>query len=111
MNLTCSSDGGSPSPQIKWYRDGLDQELDSFLVKGRNKDEPTKAILTIMPNKDIDGSMYKCNVWNRALGQKQIFETQTKVNVNCKYCFIILTATSYTISYHIQLFLECSILF
>ena len=83
LNLTCSSVGGSPPPQIYWYSGTQSQLLEARLIKGKNKDEPTKSILTIMPTKDNDGSSYRCTVWNRALRQRQKLETATKIYVNC----------------------------
>lgn len=84
LNLTCSSIGGSPPPQIYWYREGHDQLLDAQLSKGKNKDEATTSTLMINPTKEVDGSTYRCTVWNRALSQRQKLEASTKVYVNCK---------------------------
>ena len=85
LNLTCESTGGSPPPQIQWFREGQDQVLDAAMVKGKNKDEPTRSVLSIMPNKENDGSTYSCNVWNRALAQNQKLMAKTRIDVNCKY--------------------------
>ena len=85
LNLTCSSVGGSPPPQIKWFSVGNDQMLDATVVKGKNKDVPTKSILSITPTRKDDGASYRCTVWNRALGQKQKLHTDTKLFVNCTY--------------------------
>ena len=84
LNLTCSSTGGSPAPQIYWYSDGQSQLLDALLIKGKTKDEPTVSILTINPTKESDGSSFRCSVWNRALDQTQKFETTTVLDVKCK---------------------------
>ena len=106
LNLTCSSVGGSPPPQISWYSGSSSQLLEARLIKGRNKvcliilmykftrfdidsilhpkDSPTVSVLSIMPTKENDGSMYRCSVWNRALGQRQKLEGITKIDVNCK---------------------------
>ena len=44
LNLTCSSTGGSPPPQIKWYREGHSQLLESTLFLGSNKVNHTGAL-------------------------------------------------------------------
>ncbi len=84
LNLTCSSAGGSPAPQIYWYREGQAQLLEAELTKGVNRDVPTRSVLTVMPSKENDGSVYRCTVWNRALGQRQKLEASTKLFVNCE---------------------------
>ena len=85
FNLTCSSIGGSPPPQIKWYKSGHSQMLDATILRGENKDEPTRSILNVVPTKNDDGASYRCTVWNRALRQEHSLEAGTKIYVNCKY--------------------------
>ena len=85
LNLTCASLGGSPPPQIQWFVEGQTRPLEANLMEGRNKDEPTKSVLTIIPRKEDDGSAYRCIVQNRALRPGQKLETSTKIFVNCKY--------------------------
>jgi hypothetical protein len=84
LNLTCASLGGSPPPTILWYSEGQSQPMESSYYPGINKDEPTQSVLTIIPTKDDDGNVYRCTVWNRALGQHQKLEGSTKIFVNCK---------------------------
>ena len=84
LNLSCSSIGGSPPPEILWYAEGQPQPLEANLVMGRNKDEPTQSVLTVIPRKEDDATAYRCTVWNRALGKNQKLETSTKIFVNCK---------------------------
>ena len=84
LNLTCSSRGGSPPPQIKWYREGESQLLESTMILGANRDEESSSVLTINPSKRGDGATYRCTVWNRALGQRQKLETRASLTVNCK---------------------------
>ena len=50
LNLTCSSVGGSPPPQVYWYgREQPNTPLEANLIKGRNKDEPTRWVLQGAP--------------------------------------------------------------
>ena len=86
LNLTCSSVGGSPPPQINWFNTGANvgQALDATVIRGKNKDEPTRSVLTLVPTKADDGASYKCVVWNRALRQEQKLVAETKLDVNCK---------------------------
>ena len=90
INLTCSSTGGSPPPQIKWYREGESQLLESTMILGANRDEQSSSVLTIHPNKNTDGATYRCTVWNRALGQRQKLETRTSLTVNCKLAIFVV---------------------
>ncbi len=85
LNLSCASIGGSPPPQIYWYAAGDSKPLEANWIEGRNKDEPTQSVLTIIPKKEDDDSTYRCTVWNRALGERQKLEASTKIYVNCKF--------------------------
>ena len=89
INLTCSSGGGSPPPQIKWYREGESQLLESTMILGATRDEQSSSVLTIHPNKNTDGAAYRCTVWNRALGQRQKLETRTSLRVNCEFLLLL----------------------
>lgn len=84
LNLTCASIGGSPPPEIRWYNVATNELVESNLIVGKNKDEPTTAVLAFSPNKKDDGSEYRCTVWNRAMEKGQKFEASTKIFVNCK---------------------------
>ena len=86
INLTCSSVGGSPPPQINWFNTGAksEQMLDANVIRGKNKDEPTRSVLTMVPTKADDGATYRCSVWNRALRQEQKLIAETQLSVNCK---------------------------
>ena len=81
-NLTCSSLGGSPPPDIKWYKNGASQELEALYITGRTRDEPTQAVLTIDPKKEDDNSVYRCTVWNRAIPNTGLMEASTTIRVN-----------------------------
>nr|XP_040575461.1 hemicentin-1-like [Lepeophtheirus salmonis] len=82
LNLTCSSIGGSPTPQITWFNEGGTQSLEAEIIKGNDKDDPTYSILSIIPRKSDDQTSYFCSVWNRALGQIQKLTNSIKLNVN-----------------------------
>ena len=85
FNLTCQSTGGSPAPQIKWFLGDKEVVEGSQLLEGATKDEPTRSVLSINPKKEDDGNLYKCTVWNRALGENaNQLQTSTKIYVNCK---------------------------
>jgi echinoid protein len=104
LNLTCSSDGGSPPPKIEWFSVKEERIVDSEYIPGANRDQPTKAVsapffpsmepswialrplqvLSLMPTKEDDGNVYKCNVWNRAMEQGEQFEQTTEIFVNCE---------------------------
>lgn len=84
LNLTCSSVGGSPPPKIQWFRENDNRIMESTYVEGPNKDEPTKAILSINPTKEDDGNSYRCTVWNRAMKEGRQKDASTQIYVNCK---------------------------
>ncbi|CAG0896284.1 unnamed protein product [Darwinula stevensoni] len=82
VELICSSIGGSPDPQIKWYREGDDHPLESVTLQpGRGKDSQTKAILTFTAKKDDDGAVFRCVIWNRALEQGKVLEARIQLGV------------------------------
>lgn len=82
VKLTCSSSGGSPDPQIIWYREGSDQKLRSVLKPGGSRDQPTTSILTINPTKDDHGNNYRCVVTSRALKEDEKMETHARLDVD-----------------------------
>ncbi|XP_045128409.1 hemicentin-1-like isoform X1 [Portunus trituberculatus] len=82
IDLECSSQGGSPDPQIIWYRSGSDQKLQSVLKPGGGRDFATTSVLTINPGKDDDGAQYRCVIWNRALTDSEKMEAVVTLSVN-----------------------------
>ncbi|XP_068085269.1 cell adhesion molecule Dscam2 [Anabrus simplex] len=82
MELTCSSSGGSPDPEIKWYKDRSDYPLEAAYRAGNSRDSPTTAVLTLTPSRADDGAVYRCVVWNRALPDNARMESSVTLNVN-----------------------------
>ena len=84
LNLTCSSIGGSPPPEIEWFNKDTGKRVESTLIPGRTKDEPTVAVLAIDPKKKDDGSNFTCTVWNRAMKKEDKFKDSTQIFVKCE---------------------------
>lgn len=99
IDLTCSSSGGSPDPLIRWYRNGLQYPLDSIFKPGGGRNNPTSAILTVTPQRDDDGTEYRCVVWNRAMGEGEKLESSVTLNVNCKPKKTINLQINYSIDF------------
>lgn len=81
QELTCSSVGGSPDPQVKWYRQGSVYPLEAALKNGGSRDQPTTASLTITPTKEDDEAMFRCEVWNRALAKDKVLSATVTLSV------------------------------
>lgn len=58
--------------------------LQTEVLKGGSKDQPTNATLTIVPRREDDAAKYKCVVWNRAMNEGERLEATATLNVNCK---------------------------
>lgn len=82
FELNCSSVGGSPDPEIEWFRNGI--PIASQLQKSGRKDTPTFSILKIMPTMADDQLPYTCRVHSRALGKEKSMESEIRLNVHCK---------------------------
>ncbi|XP_018335575.1 hemicentin-2 isoform X2 [Agrilus planipennis] len=82
LNLTCSTVGGSPDPSVRWYRDGSTYPLNAELKNGGSRDQPTTATLSLVPDKEDDGSIFSCEVWNRAMQDGTKLKTTVTLNVN-----------------------------
>ncbi|CAH1154135.1 unnamed protein product [Phaedon cochleariae] len=82
QELTCSSVGGSPDPEVKWYRQGSQYPLEAALKNGGSREQPTTATLTINPTKDDDEAIFRCEVWNRALPDNKKLVSTVTLSVN-----------------------------
>lgn len=86
LELACTSTGGSPDPIVRWYREGVRDPIESITrISTSNKETVTSAVLQVTPNREDDGAVYRCVVWNRAMAESTKFETRTTLSVNCKY--------------------------
>ncbi|XP_033226745.1 neurofascin isoform X2 [Belonocnema kinseyi] len=70
LELQCNTRGGSPEPEVKWYR-GPHQ---SYLQTGRT--------LMIVPRKEDDGETFLCEVRNRAMPEGQSLKASVKLDVS-----------------------------
>lgn len=90
FELKCSSQGGSPDPTIQWFRDNV--PLDGHLTRGGTKDKPTFNTLTIDPSLELDRTVYKCTIWNRAIREEKKMENMVALTVHCKaWCLKVVT--------------------
>ncbi|KFM73375.1 Hemicentin-2, partial [Stegodyphus mimosarum] len=80
ISLTCSSEGGSPDPTIRWYRDGV--LLQGKVQKGGSRERPTSSVLDVTPRIEDDDSVYRCVVWNRALADNVKLDTSVSLRVH-----------------------------
>ncbi len=69
---------------VSRYDSATGKLLDSQLVVGANRDEPTTAVLALEPEKRDDGRGFRCTVWNRAMAEGELHEGRAKIRVNCE---------------------------
>ena len=84
-SLTCSSRGGSPAPDITWTRAHSDTPLTANVSKSADKDSATVSVLQIIPKKEDDGVLYRCDVRNRAIATSHSLGSSINISVNCKF--------------------------
>ncbi|XP_058789881.1 hemicentin-1 isoform X2 [Phymastichus coffea] len=69
LELHCRTNGGSPEPDVKWYRG----DSNSLVHTGRT--------YVLIPSKDDDGSKLRCTVWNRAMDDGYTLSASITLNV------------------------------
>ncbi|XP_043478843.1 hemicentin-1 isoform X2 [Leptopilina heterotoma] len=70
LDLHCNTLGGSPEPEVKWYRGG--NEL--LIATGRT--------ITVTPRKDDDGETFLCDVRNRAMQPGHSLKATVRLDVS-----------------------------
>ena len=70
LELQCNTNGGSPEPEVKWYRGNSD----TILHKGKT--------LVIIPTKDDDRAMFRCVVRNRAMAEGHTLNATVVLDVS-----------------------------
>ncbi|KAG8188856.1 hypothetical protein JTE90_004664 [Oedothorax gibbosus] len=104
--LTCSSEGGSPDPNVRWYRDGV--LLQGAPQKGGSRERPTSSVLTVSPRLEDDGATYRCVVWNRALREDVKLETSVNLRVHYSPRITVGPSNPLNILENTDAFLTCS---
>ncbi|KAL1139642.1 hypothetical protein AAG570_006620 [Ranatra chinensis] len=80
FEITCTTRGGSPDPDIKWFRQGQPEPIEAAVKS--TTDQGVVSTLTLKPDKADDGITYKCAVWNRAMSRGSKLEATVTLNVN-----------------------------
>lgn len=73
---------------ISLFLPGSVYPLESALKNGGSRDHATTATLSIVPSKDDDGAVFRCEVWNRALPEDRKLTDSVTLNVNCKFLLV-----------------------
>ncbi|XP_014220812.1 hemicentin-2-like [Trichogramma pretiosum] len=71
LELTCNTYGGSPEPEVRWYRGDDSHQV---VATGRN--------YVMIPSKDDDRSVMRCVVRNRAMKAGENLTARVVLNVN-----------------------------
>ncbi|KAL1506126.1 hypothetical protein ABEB36_005549 [Hypothenemus hampei] len=109
QELTCSSVGGSPDPQVRWYREGSIYPLEAALKNGGSRDQPTTATLTITPTKDDDDATFRCEVSNRALPASKVLTAQVTLSVQYSPRVMVGPENPYRVERGSSATLECNV--
>ena len=83
-SLTCSSRGGSPPPEISWLRLSDGAHLTGNTTLPDSRDGQTVSKLEIVPRKQDDGAIFRCDVTNRAISSQAALSTDLTISVNCE---------------------------
>ena len=83
-SLTCSSAGGSPPPHISWLRLSDGAQLTGNTSLPDHKDGHTVSVLEMIPTKQEDGAIFRCDVTNRAISDQPTLTTDINISVNCE---------------------------
>ena len=81
-NLTCSTTGGNPVPEVRWYRNSQTISGASLLPPG-DKFGTTRSVLQWQVSRSDDGATFQCEVENEASSQP-ISDSHT-MSVKCKF--------------------------
>lgn len=86
--LNCTTQGGNPEPTISWFKNGeqLGQPAPGFIrIEQRNNGIATSSLLSFVPSADEHQAIYKCKVWNKAMGENTAYEREFVLQVECKF--------------------------
>ena len=83
-SLSCSSAGGSPPPDISWLRLSDGAQLTGNTSLADHKDGHTVSVLELIPSKQEDGAIFRCDVTNRAISAQSALTTDINISVNCE---------------------------
>ena len=81
-NLTCSTTGGNPIPEVRWYRNSQTISGATLLPPG-DKFGTTHSVLQWQVSRSDDGATFQCEVENEASSQP-ISDSHT-MSVKCKF--------------------------
>ncbi|KAJ8673219.1 hypothetical protein QAD02_004481 [Eretmocerus hayati] len=70
LELLCNTTGGSPEPEVKWYRGNSN----AVVHVGKS--------YVLIPSKNDDRSNLRCDVWSRAMGENEKFSASVTLDVH-----------------------------
>lgn len=69
---------------FRWYRKGEANPLEGAISKpGGSRSVATLSTLMVRPQKEDDGTEYRCVAWNRAMDANDKKEATVSLTVNC----------------------------